>query len=95
MTIKNCTKSPRRRSKHQLFHTLHPYGSTTVQKNIGILPFWLYEHLQMTINYSSLFNWPSRKRNEHKLFPTGFIYMYIKSNNNKKQNKKPNKRTKM
>jgi hypothetical protein len=31
--MKHCTKSYKRRSKHQLFHTLHPFGSTTIQKN--------------------------------------------------------------
>jgi hypothetical protein len=55
MTKKHCTKSSRRRSKHQLFHTIHPYGSTKIQKNNWILPFWLYEHLQMTINHWTKF----------------------------------------
>jgi hypothetical protein len=54
MTLKNCTKSSRR-SEHQLFHTLHPYRFTTIQKNNLILSIWLYEHLQMTQNYSTKF----------------------------------------
>jgi hypothetical protein len=49
--MKHCTKSSKRRSEHQLFHTLHPYGSITIHLNNWILQFWLYEHLQMTINY--------------------------------------------
>jgi hypothetical protein len=34
MTMKHCTKSSRR-SEHQLFHTLHPYGSTKFRKIAG------------------------------------------------------------
>jgi hypothetical protein len=44
------TKSSRR-SECQLFHTLHPYGSTKIPKNCWNLPFWLYIHLQMTIKH--------------------------------------------
>jgi hypothetical protein len=32
-----------------------PNGSTIFQKNNWILPFWLYEHLQMTMNYLTKF----------------------------------------
>jgi hypothetical protein len=38
MTMKQCTKSSRKRSDYQLF-----------------LPFWLYEHLQMTIKHWTKF----------------------------------------
>jgi hypothetical protein len=57
MTMKHCTKSSKR-SEQQLFYTLHPYGSTTIQKNNWILPFWVYEHLQMTINYWTKYQVP-------------------------------------
>jgi hypothetical protein len=42
MTMKYCTKSSRRKIQHQLFHNLHPYGSTIIQKNNWILPLWLH-----------------------------------------------------
>jgi hypothetical protein len=48
ITMKHCRESSRRRNEHQLFHTLRTFGSTIIQKNNWILPFWLYEHLQMT-----------------------------------------------
>jgi hypothetical protein len=71
MTMKNCTKSYRKRSEHQLFRTLHPYRSTTIHKIIGFShsgDMNIYNKLSNKV--SSLSIWLSRKRNEHKLFHT-------------------------
>jgi hypothetical protein len=62
-TMKNFTKSSRRRSEHQLFHSCHTHGSTTIQKNNWILPYWLYEHLQLTIKHWTKF----------QVFPIGHL----------------------
>jgi hypothetical protein len=55
MTMKHCTKSSRRRSEHQLFHTLHSYGSTKIPKNCWILSFCLYKHLLLIMKHHTKF----------------------------------------
>ena len=74
MTMKHCTKSSRRRSEHQLFHTLHPYGSTKIPKKLLdplILPIQTSTNdNEASYKVSSLYNQASQRRSEHKLFHT-------------------------
>ena len=59
MTMRHCTKSPRRRNKHQLFFTVHPNESINHNsENKWIFPFWLYGHLQMIIKHWTKFQVP-------------------------------------
>ena len=74
MTMKHCTKSSRRRNEHQLFHTLHPYGSTKIpNKMLGplILPIQTSTNdNEASYKVSSLYDQPSQRRSKHKLFQT-------------------------
>jgi hypothetical protein len=64
-----------RRSEHKLFHTLHPtWIHHNSKKNDWILLSWQCAHLlndnEVLYKVSSLYDQPSQRRSEHKLFHT-------------------------